>query len=200
MLKTELRKITGEVLELREKWDKTVDALFITWMDASSEVFQTELWRVRLSSSVLQAEELHLQEATIRSEMKAKTMQKSQATQAAKAYYRQVERASSELEKLLNEDKTKEKLFKKEFSDAAEIMDQLLALWKQVRPSKLTVAASHSSLHTNRYRAFGSASAPARGRSLWSLRSPQRPTLGRHWRSASGSGANIRLYPVKSTY
>ncbi len=131
VLKTELRKTTSDVLELREKWDKTIDALFITWMNASNDIFQTELWRVRLSSSVLQAEELTLQEATIRSEMKAKTMQKSQATQAAKAYYRQVEAATVELDKLLAEDKTKEKLFKKEFNDAAEIIDQLLALWKQ---------------------------------------------------------------------
>ena len=36
-----------------------------------------------------------------------------------------------ELEKLLTEDKTKEKHFKKEFNDAAEIIDQLLALWKR---------------------------------------------------------------------
>lgn len=131
VLKTELRKTTSDVLVLREKWDKTIDALFATWMQASNDIFQTELCRVRLSSSVLQLEELTLQEATIRSEMKAKTMQKSQATQAAKAYYRQVEAATAELEKLLAEDKTKEKLFRKEFNDAAEIMDQLLALWKQ---------------------------------------------------------------------
>ena len=32
----------------------------------------------------------------------------------------------------------------------------------QVRSSKLTVAGSHSSLHTNRYRAFGSARPLAR--------------------------------------
>jgi WD40 repeat protein len=91
VLKTEMRKTVGEILELREKWDKTMAALFTTWMDASNEIFQVELWRVRLSSSVLQAEELTVQEATIRADMKAKTMHKSVTTQAAKAYYRQVD-------------------------------------------------------------------------------------------------------------
>ena len=131
VLKTEMRKIVGEIAEARAKWDGVMDALFATWMESSQGIFEVELWRVRLSHSVLQSEELAIQEDTIRKEMKAKTMQKAAATQAAKAYYRQVDAANGDLQQLLDADKSKEKQFKKDMNDSAEIIDTLLALWKQ---------------------------------------------------------------------
>ena len=131
VLKTVMRKTVGEIAEQREKFDGIMDALYKIWVASSQEIFQVELWRVRLSNSILTGEELVEREAELRKALKEKSADKSVAAQAAKAFRRSVDATQADLDKLLAEDKTKEKAFKKEFNDSAEIMDTLLALWKQ---------------------------------------------------------------------
>ena len=101
-------------------------------------------------------DELIAKAERIRSSLKAKTKAKSQCTAALKTYSRGVEAALQAVEKLESAEKvriryihaccahsrppdilvcfglwqSKEKQFRKEFSDAQEAMDKLLELWK----------------------------------------------------------------------
>jgi WD40 repeat protein len=135
ILKTEFRKNVAEIAEAYESFDDKLSKLFADWMASSQTIFELELWLVRLSNAVLTEEELRVNQSRLEAEVQTLMKEKGRASQELKQFTRDLQAEQDKRDALASEEKSKDKLFKREFADAAELTDDLLRLFKgRVRP------------------------------------------------------------------
>nr|CAH8857002.1 unnamed protein product [Trichobilharzia regenti] len=147
-LEGELKKIYGQIDEIKTKFDEQLTALFNKWISFQVALLQEELKVWRLKWMLITEEELITREYELREcidELSKQQVQITENLEAAKAILEQVQ---EEQEILYAEDKIMEKNLRKEFADIHGPLYEFIAKAYKKRPKRNIL--NHSGKHTDR--------------------------------------------------
>ncbi|VDQ00912.1 unnamed protein product [Trichobilharzia regenti] len=133
-LEGELKKIYGQIDEIKTKFDEQLTALFNKWISFQVALLQEELKVWRLKWMLITEEELITREYELREcidELSKQQVQITENLEAAKAILEQVQ---EEQEILYAEDKIMEKNLRKEFADIHGPLYEFIAKAYKKRP------------------------------------------------------------------
>ena len=131
-LEAEYKKIRSDALELCAKFDESVTELHKEKLDMTSLVYTKEMDIIRLCIALEQAERIDaIREEELVEELEDLRSRKVDVSDVLSKFKHEVDTELEQLETYIQEDKTLEKAFKKDFIDCEEFFDRLLKLFRK---------------------------------------------------------------------
>ncbi|QDZ19022.1 hypothetical protein A3770_02p15400 [Chloropicon primus] len=131
-LEAEYKKIRSDALEACAKFDESVIELHKAKLDMTSLINRMEMDIIRLCIALEQAERIDaIKETSMLSELEELRSKKSEVGELLSNFKHEVDTELEQLETYVQEDKTLEKAFKKDFAECEEFFDRLLKLFRK---------------------------------------------------------------------